>query len=133
MKLLLDTNVISYALRGREAVVSNFSAALADNAAFLLSEVVDYELRRYLLLKKARRQLVRYEELVANWERTRLDPGLWRTAAAEWAGLHARGWSIEDRDLLIAVTAMKEDALLVTANVRHFERLEVQTQDWTKG
>ena len=34
-----------------------------------------------------------------------------------------RGWQIEDSDIFIAATALVNDCTLVTANVRHFERV----------
>ncbi len=38
---------------------------------------------------------------------------------------------MSDMDLLIAVTARQEGAVLVTGNVRHFEGLGISLQDWT--
>jgi predicted nucleic acid-binding protein len=130
MKLLIDTNIISYILREREPVLSRFTEALGADNVFLSSDVVDYEIRRYLVLKEAKRQLERYEALSRNWLPVTVSRDDWRAAANLWADLHRAGRSIEDRDLLIAVSALKERAILVTNNTRHFEGLSVPLADW---
>jgi tRNA(fMet)-specific endonuclease VapC len=130
MRFLVDTNVITYVLREREPVLSRLSEALDTDNVFVSSDVVDYEIRRYLVLKDAKRQLARYEELSRDWLAVSLTRDDWRTAAKLWAELHRGGRSIEDRDLLIAISALKEQAVLVTNNVRHFEGLGIPLVNW---
>ena len=48
MNFLLDTNIINYLLRGNGTVRERFDTVAG---GFLLSPVVDFEIRRYLLLK----------------------------------------------------------------------------------
>jgi tRNA(fMet)-specific endonuclease VapC len=110
--------------------VSRFGEALKTDNVFVSSDVVDYEVRRYLLLKNATRQLDRYDALSRDWVTVSLARDDWRAAANLWSAVHAAGRSIEDRDLLIAVSALKEQALLVTNNVRHFEGLGVPLANW---
>jgi len=130
MRLLVDTNIITYILRDRAIVLSRFTEALKAGAVFISSEVVDYEIRRYLLLKGATRQMARYETLSSDWLPTSLTRNDWRAAANLWAEIHRTGRSIEDRDLLITISALKEQAILVTNNTRHFEGLGVPFVDW---
>jgi predicted nucleic acid-binding protein len=130
MKFLIDTNIITYVLREREPVLSKLSEALNIENVFVSSDVVDYEIRRYLVLKNAKRQLERYEALSRDWLPVNLTRTDWRAAASLWAEVHRAGRSIEDRDLLIAISALKEQAILVTHNTRHFEGLGVSLVDW---
>jgi predicted nucleic acid-binding protein len=131
MRLLLDTNIISFVLRERDSVLRRFTEALASDAAFVSSDVVDYEIRRYLVLKGAKRQLERYEALSRDWPAVSVTRQDWHAAAKLWAEIHRAGRSIDDRDLLIAVSALKAEATLVTNNTRHFEGLGVPLGDWT--
>jgi predicted nucleic acid-binding protein len=85
MRLLVDTNIITYILRDRAIVLSRFTGALKADAAF---------------------------------------------AANLWAEIHRTGRSTDDRDLLIAISALKEEAMLVTNNTRHFEGLGIPLVDW---
>lgn len=54
MNFLLDINIINYLLRGNGTVRERFDTAAGE---FLLSLVVNFEIRRYLLLKQATRNL----------------------------------------------------------------------------
>ena len=54
--------------------------------------------------------------------------------ALEKARLRKGGIPIDDFDLLIGVTAVTHSLIMVTNNVRHFERIvNIQLEDWTKG
>ncbi len=113
-------------------MVSRFTEALKATATFFSADVVDYEIRRYLLLKGATRRLRRYEDVIRDWIPVSLTRSDWATAARHWSEIHTRGRSIDDRDLLIAVSALKADATLVTNNVRHFEPLDLALADWAE-
>ncbi len=57
--------------------------------------------------------------------------------AAEWVGverarIEAAGESIDLADLIIAATAAANQLVVVTVNVRHFLRLRVEVEDWTR-
>jgi len=134
VKWLLDTNIISYLLRGDAAVRTGFKAARqVTGSVFILSPVVDYEIRRYLLLKGAQRNLAQYETLVASWMAPLFDNAHWQQSAMLWAERHRNGNAIADADLLIAVTALIQDAVLVTNNTRHFSDLGLKLEDWSQS
>ena len=57
--------------------------------------------------------------------------------AAEWLGVEraridAAGEPVDLADLIIAATAAANQMVVVTANVRHFARLRVEVEDWTR-
>lgn len=131
MTWLLDTNTISYLLRGDPRVGRRYDEERARAASFVLSPVVDYEIRRYLLLKQATRNLARYEAKIRDWLLSTLDSSDWHWASALWAERHRQGLAIADADLLIAITALKHRATVVTNNVRHFAGLGMDIADWT--
>lgn len=129
-RLLIDSNTITYILQERPPVLSQLTEAVQANSTFFSADVVDYEIRRYLLLKGASRQLQRYEDLIRDWEPVSLSRDEWNVAARLWAEYHRKGVGVEDRDLLIAVSAMRVEATLVTSNTRHFENIDIALQDW---
>ena len=131
MKLLLDTNTLSYILRNRQPVVDRLEHATRQGDSFLIAAVVHYELSRYLRLKDATRLLQVYAELVGGWQPCDLSFEDWNDAAALWAELHRAGRAISDMDLLLAVLARKHQAVLVTSNTKHFEDLGLALADWT--
>jgi tRNA(fMet)-specific endonuclease VapC len=130
MRLLLDTNTLSYFLKGHRQVRERLQEAVDKDFLFLLSSVVHYELRRYLNLKGAHRLLRAYEETTASWTRCSLSFDDWEEASRVWAERHRLGRSIADLDLFLAVLARREKAVLVTSNTRHFEGLGIPCEDW---
>jgi predicted nucleic acid-binding protein len=130
MRFLLDTNTLSYLTKGYPPALDRLDAADSEGAVFLLAVVVEYELTRYLNLRGMRRLLRNYERLTASWQPCNLSSGDWREAAKLWTELHREGRSIADLDLLIAVLARREEAVLVTSNTRHFRDLGVELEDW---
>lgn len=128
MNYLLDANVVSDLLRGHEPVRSRYLALAS--TSFLLSPVVDYEIRRYLLLKGATRNLAQFEALIATWAPVLFDTSSWKLAAKLWADRHRVGLAIADADLLIAVSALEQDATLVTNNRSDFAGLGLRIEDW---
>lgn len=128
MNYLLDANVVSDLLRGHEPVRSRYLALAS--ASFLLSPVVDYEVRRYLLLKGATRNLAQFEALIATWAPITFGTSSWTLAAQLWADRHRVGLAIADADLLIAVSALQQDATLVTNNRSDFAGLGLRIEDW---
>lgn len=131
MRLLLDSDTLS-ALLGNEAQVRDHfeSAAASPETLFLLSPMVDLELRRYLLLKEANRLLQQYEALVAGWSRPDLTEDDLRLAATLRAQRQTAGHPIEDADLLLAVSAIRNHAILVTSNPGTFADLGLELVDW---
>jgi tRNA(fMet)-specific endonuclease VapC len=54
-------------------------------------------------------------------------------AAEIYAYLKKQGNLIEDADILMASIAIVEDLVLITNNIKHFERIEgLATENWLK-
>lgn len=131
MKLLLDTNILNYLLKGQQQVIDRMDAAVERGDLFLLSPVVHYELTRYLDLKGAHRLMRAYERLTASWRRCDFGFEDWSAAARLWAERHRTGRAVSDFDLLLATLSLQEGAVIVTANVKHFEGFGLTIEDWT--
>lgn len=130
MRFLPDTNTLNYLLKKRQPVVSRFREATERGAEFLLSSVTHYELTRYLDLKGAHKLMRSYERITVSWRRCNLEFEDWNDAAGLWARRHRLGRAISDLDLLLATLARRENAVLITSNVRHFVDLGVTFEDW---
>ena len=131
MIYLPDTNTINYAIKSDAIVQSYFARALASGATFALSSFVHYEVTRYLKLKGASRLARNYANLTAHWPRIEIMTTDWDDAADLWAAQHRVGQPIDDADLLIAISALKVGATVVTNNTRHFAMLGVPLENWT--
>jgi predicted nucleic acid-binding protein len=130
MKFLLDTSTLNHLIRGRQSVVELAEARVRRGDDFLLASPAHFELTRYLELKGAAQLIRSYRKLTRFWSLVDLTFSDWSEAALLWADRHREGRAISDFDLLLAVLARREDAVLVTANTRHFEGLGVALEDW---
>lgn len=53
--------------------------------------------------------------------------------ASEKARLRKKGNTVDDFDLLIGASAVSNDMILVTNNIKHFKHIKkIEIQDWTK-
>lgn len=129
-RYVLDTNIITALLRYEAKSIERTARAAAAHAEFLLCPVVFYEILRGLLHRDAQKQRQRLLDYAATflWDDfTRAD---WEKSAELWAVLRGQGLQVSDADLLIGVYARQRDAVVVTANEKHFVPLGVQTENW---
>ena len=68
-------------------------------------------------------QLALYRQFLYQFETLPLSGPIAKIFASVRSDLRRAGQLIPDMDLLIAATAMHHDAILVTCNLRHFDRL----------
>lgn len=133
--LALDTNTISYYFRGDPAVVPRLQATPPTQLA--VPAIVAYELRYGLLRlppEAARSRLTALDTLLAAMHTLPFDAACAQTAAALRAHLEALGTPIGPHDLLIAATALRHGATLVTRNTREFSRVAgLALVDWHLG
>lgn len=127
---LLDTNILSAILRKETAVEKRFRQAIFDDDNLLLSIVVYYEIKRGLLKRDAKKQMVIFEHLSNQLAWCDVIIEDWELAARLWAERSKRGKPIADADVLIAAQAKRLDAILVTDNTKDFDALGVKTENW---
>lgn len=134
MRYLLDTSTVSALARPRppEALLTRLTR---HDGHYALASMVIAELRF-----GAQRHIdpVRRERLNAFVNQVAASAPVlpFDAAAAEWlamerARLEAAGRVTDLADLIIAATAATRQLVVVTGNVRHFEPLRVEVEDWT--
>ena len=127
MRLLLDTAVVGEICHPRKhAGTKQWLGRVSATHELLLSEVVDYELRRELLRIGARRSLQALDDLALTITYVPVTTATWRAAAALWARARLAGRPSApadaiDVDVLIAQQAIESAAVVVTPNKRHFD------------
>lgn len=122
--LILDSNTISYYFRGDPQVVPRLQALRPLDLG--VPAIVEYELR-YGLLRlppdAAAPRLAALAQLLRSMQVLPFDSNCAVQAAQIRAGLEAMGTPIGPHDTLIAATALRHRATLVTRNVREFSRV----------
>lgn len=130
MAYLLDTNILIAAIKGRPEVVGRLSQL--DAAELLLSVVVLGELETGVI-KSAwpRRNRERLDQLVAALELVQVDGATSRAYGQVRADLERQGQPIGANDLWIAAQALVVEAVLVTDNLREFQRVKgLKLENW---
>ena len=128
MRFLLDTNAVIAVLNGHAGVIERLRRH--DPEAFGLSAIVLHELR-YGASKS-----VRQTENHARLDAMRLDAVPFdahdaRRAGEVRAALERAGTPVGGYDLLIAGQALARGLILVTRNIREFERVDgLRIEDW---
>ena len=128
---LLDTDMLSYYLKGVPLVVGHAQRYLAHYGALEFSVVSYYEVRRGLEWAGATRKIADFEAFVDWCIVWGLDRRSAQEAAQISAALRQIGQPIEEADVLIAGTARAHGLVVITHNVRHFSRIEgLEVEDW---
>ena len=122
----LDTNVVSDILRGQPEVIKHMNAALDNDDNLFIPSIVYYEIVRGLKAAGKTRMLKDFNELYDNAKHLYLDRDDLTTIdkAIDIYIKLRKGQNIEDNDIYIAAISMVNGCTLVTANTRHFGRVE---------
>lgn len=126
----LDTNSVSYFLKGKGHVGERLLATPPTSVG--LPSVVLYELAYGAARAKAPRGLVdKLEAFLGSLRVLPFGEPEARTAARLRLALEGAGQPIGPLDLLIAATALEQQAVLVTHNTREFARVDgLRLEDW---
>lgn len=130
--LILDSNTISYYFRGDPQVVPRLQALRPADLG--VPAIVEYELRYGLLRlpnEAAAPRLTALAQLLRPIQLLPFDSECAAQAARIRADLEAVGTPIGPHDTLIAATALRHQATLVTRNIREFSRVPgLQCLNW---
>lgn len=128
---ILDTNICVRFLRGDESVVRRLLDA-DENDDLRIPAMVEGELF-YGVEKSERRDENRekVKALLAFLPVCHADDETMEKFGELKAKAEAAGSRVDDADMIIAATAMRHGALLVTGNTRHFSRFDgLEIEDW---
>lgn len=137
--ILLDTDHFSVLTDSRDAKHSKLVARLIDVEEPVLIPVISVEEQLRAWLAQVRRihdphklvspydRLVRLLDTLAEWEIARWN----RQAADQFAQLRRAGVRIGTQDLRIAALCIANSAMLLSANLRDFEKVsDLRVEDW---
>lgn len=133
--LILDSNTISCYFRGDPQIVPRLQAVRPADLG--VPAIVEYELRYGLArlpAPLANPRLAALAQLLSPMQRLPFDSECAELAARVRAELESAGTPIGPHDTLIAATALRHHAALVTRNVREFSRVPgLQCLNWHDG
>ncbi len=132
-RVLIDTDILSYYLKGDPIVRKNFEKYLDHHDIIEVSLITYYEIISGLLAKNAFKQLNIFEEFISENIIIPVTEKSAKISAEIYATLRQSGNTIDDIDLLIAGIAIENELSLVTNNDSHFSRIPgLKTENWKK-
>ena len=122
----LDSNVISDILRKEPTVMKHLNEALDNDDNLFVSSIVYYEIVRGLKAAGKTRMLEDFKKFYDDAKHLYLDRDDLTTIkkAIDIYIQLRKGQNIEDNDIYIAAISIVNGCTLVTANTRHFGRVE---------
>ena len=131
MIYLLDTNIVSYWMRGDEKLISKIKSrkpAEISICTVTLAEIY-YGIEKSSVKKKERRNKI--ERISSQLEIHSFDELAARKYAIIRSQLEKNGLVISERDLQIATIAMANKLVVVTHNIKEFKRIvKLEVEDW---
>jgi predicted nucleic acid-binding protein len=130
MKYALDTNIVSYYMKGNKQIVEKLdSEAESDN--ILIPFFVYFEIKKWLLALDSKTKLSAFDKMFEAFGAGMIDRETFDLALSIYIKLRKAGITVDDGDLLIAAYCILNNHILVTNNERHFEKIEgLQVVNW---
>lgn len=132
-RALIDTDVLSYYLKGDSDVIMNLEKYLEHFDILEISLITYYEIISGLLAKNAFKQLDIFEEFISENLVVPVTEKPAKISAEIYSTLRQSGNTVDDIDLLIAGIAIENKMILVTNNDKHFGRIPgLKIENWKK-
>ena len=127
-KYLLDTNIISYYLKG----IENLKEKIASNIDSLSISIISYyEIVSGLQSIDANKRITEFEKFCKLIDIINLDKASILASCKIYAFLEKSGQLIDDIDILIAGIALSNNLVMVTDNAEHFGRIQgLKVENW---
>ncbi len=131
MSYLLDTNIVSFAIKDNLKIKRKLEAIKFQRIKIYISCITYFEIRRGFLAVDAPKQRERFNQICQDYEIILLDDlAILEKAAEIHANLRLRGLPIQTEDILIAATAIIKD-LIVVSNDSDLTRVEgLKLENW---
>ena len=127
----LDSNIISFYLRGNVAVAENMEKAIDDGNGIVIPPLVYFEVKRGLALIQATRQIKKFEAFCELFPVGELGGYLIEEAIDIYVRERKAGRNTEDADIFIATFCIHNDYILVTDNTKHFDNIaDLHLTNW---
>lgn len=130
MKYTLDTNIISYYLKGNQQVVEKLDSE-AENDNIVIPTFVYLEIKKWLLALGSKSKLSAFDKMFEEFGVGIIDKEILDKALSIYINLRKIGITVDDGDLRIAAYCINNNHVLVTNNTKHFESIEnLQIVNW---
>jgi len=133
MEALIDTDIISYYLKGYENIRIKVEEYLLEHITLNLSSITCYEVLSGLEYKQATRQINDFELFINDCNIINISDKSIRLSEKVCAELRRKGIIVGNSDLLIAGIALEHNLTLIINNEKHFSEIaNLNIDNWNK-
>lgn len=132
---LIDTDILSFYLKGNQKVINKFQDYLSEvgSNGLNISEITYFEILAGLEYRNAIKQIEIFEKFIQKCNIIKLSNTSIRLSAIQYGKLRHKGIIIGTPDLLIAGIALANNFTLVTNNQKHFNPVSgLFTANWAE-
>ena len=127
----LDTNIVSYFLKGNAIIISRIAKEKDDGNTFVVPPIVYYEINNWLLKNNSKSRAAIFQKIYSVNGIGEITKEVLDITSSIFVKLRKNGTSVEMADILIAAWCVKNSYILVSNNLRHFEHIELlQIENW---
>jgi len=131
MKYALDTNIITYYLKGNEKIIDKVDKE-AENDNIIIPPFSYYEVKKWLMAVNSKTKLQAFEKLFEKCGIDAIEKEILDLSLSIYIKLRKSGITVDDGDLLIVAYCIRNNYILVSNNQKHFEKIEnIQVVNWT--
>jgi len=131
MTYLLDTNIVSFAIKNNLVIKERLEELRSQEELISLSCITYFEVKRGLFAVKATKQLERFDNFCKDFQIIFIDDlAIVEKAAEIHANLRLRGLPIQTEDILIAATAIVKGFILVSHDSDLLRVEELTLENW---
>jgi predicted nucleic acid-binding protein len=129
----LDTNIVSYFLKGNPTVAARMRLENAKGNKFVIPPTVYFEIQNWLLKNNATSKITVFKKMYSAGGIGVIDKTVLDIASRVKLKMQQQGKGISDDDLFIAAYCIRHNLPLVTNNTRHYIHIEnLEIQNWAE-
>ncbi len=133
-KILVDTDILSYYLKGYPDVMKEFDGHENKHGPVGISRITIVEILGGLKAKNATSQEARFREFLNSRVIFEIDGVIGEAASDIFAHLYKSGRHSGNYDILIAATALVHNLKLCTNNTKDYQQIPgLELMNWWKG
>jgi len=130
MKYALDTNIITYYLKGNEKILDKVDKE-AENDNIIIPPFAYFEVKKWLMAVNSKAKLQAFEKMFEKCGIDAIEKEMLDLSLSIHIKLRKNGITVDDGDLLIAAYCILNNYILVSNNQKHFEKIEnIQVDNW---
>ncbi|OHD06713.1 MAG: hypothetical protein A2Y34_05570 [Spirochaetes bacterium GWC1_27_15] len=123
-KYCLDTNIISYLLKGNNILYDKLKKEINKGNRIIINVITYYEILRGLLSIKNQKKIEVFKEICNEFDIIEINKDTFEISANIYVNLKEKGRIIEDADIFIGAICIENDFILITNNESHFQYID---------